>query len=123
MRCPCRKKSETTNYTDCCKPYHSGLRPAATAEALMRSRYSAFAVGDAAYVLASWHPSTRPKQIDLAGEEWVQLRVLAAREHGNEATVEFIAKARRGGRIDTLHETSRFVREAGRWLYIDGIQA
>ncbi len=121
MRCPCRKKSETTGYAACCESYHAGLRLAPTAEALMRSRYSAFAIGNAAYLLATWHASTRPADLELLpGEEWVQLRVLAVREAGNEASVEFVARSRRGGSTLALHETSRFVREDGRWFYIDG---
>jgi len=121
MRCPCRKKSETTPYADCCEPYHQARQPAPSAEKLMRSRYAAFALGQADYLLRTWHPSTRPPKIELTpGEEWVQLRVLSTKERGDEATVEFIARSRRGGRVDALHETSRFVREDGQWLYVDG---
>ncbi len=121
MRCPCRKKSETTLYADCCEPYHLGRHSAPTAEKLMRSRYAAFALGKADYLLRTWHAATRPQSVQLTpGEEWVQLRVLAAKEDGDRAKVEFIAKSRRGGRTDTLHETSRFVREDGRWFYVDG---
>ena len=121
MRCPCRKKSETIAYADCCEPYHKGLNPAPTAAALMRSRYAAFALGKAAYVHATWHPSTRPVSADLPpGQEWVQLRVLGSQTDGDRATVEFIARWRNGGRNETLHEVSRFVREAGHWLYLDG---
>ena len=87
----------------------------------MRSRYAAFALKNAAYLLATWHPDTRPKSLDLShGDEWVQLRVLAAMTDGEKATVEFIARSRSGGRIESLHEVSRFVREDGRWLYLDG---
>jgi len=87
----------------------------------MRSRYAAFALGQADYLLRTWHPSTRPPKMELTpGEEWVQLRVLSASEDGDRATVAFIAKSRRGGRIETLRETSRFVREDGRWSYVDG---
>jgi len=122
MRCPCRKKSETTSYAECCEPYHAGLRPAPTAEALMRSRYSAFALKNRSYLLATWHPSTRPAHLDLDdGDEWVQLRVLATETDGEKATVEFIARPRQGGRVSSLHEVSRFVREGGRWLYVDGV--
>jgi len=122
MRCPCRKKSETTPYAACCQPYHAGLRPAPSAEALMRSRYAAFALKDAAYLLATWHPTTQPASLDLhPDEDWVQLRLLAAREDGETATVEFIARSRNGGRNERLHETSRFIRKDGRWLYVDGV--
>ena len=89
----------------------------------MRSRYAAYALGKTGYVIATWHPSTRPVTLDLprGGQDWVQLRVLAAETDGDRATVEFIAKARApGGRTDAIHELSRFVREGDRWLYVDG---
>ncbi len=122
MRCPCRKKSETVDYADCCEPYHAGLRPAPTAEALMRSRYTAFALGNEGYLLATWHPTTRPVRLALdRGDAWVQLRVLAAATDGDNATVEFIARSKNGGSVASLHEISRFVREQGRWLYVDGV--
>lgn len=120
MRCPCRKKSETVTYEACCAPYHAGVRPAPTAEALMRSRYSAFALRKPAYLLSSWHPTTRPADLALDGDEWVQLRVLKAETDDEKATVEFIARSRSGGRVNGLHEISRFVRENGRWFYLDG---
>lgn len=121
MRCPCRKKSETRVYADCCQPYHAGMRAAPTAEALMRSRYSAFALENAAYLIATWHPSTRPAKIDFTpGLEWLLLRVLATQTDGDWATVEFIARSRANGQAGVLHEVSRFVREGGRWLYVDG---
>lgn len=124
MRCPCRKKSETTDYTNCCAPYHAGSKVAPTAEALMRSRYSAYVVKNASYVLSSWHPSTRPTDIPfIAGQEWLQLRIVATATEpgGDRATVEFVARSRIGGKTHVLHETSRFVRENGRWLYVDGV--
>ena len=122
MRCPCRKKSETRPYTDCCGPYHLGTAAAPTAEALMRSRYSAFAIRNAAYLAATWHASTRPAAIDFEPEQdWLILRVLATSTVGDEATVEFIARSRVSGRDHALYEVSRFVREGGRWLYVDGL--
>lgn len=121
MRCYCRKKSEARVYADCCGPYHAGMRAAPTAEALMRSRYSAFACANAEYLGATWHASTRPSQIDLdPNVEWLLLRVFSAQTNGARATVEFIAKSRIAGRSRVLHEISRFVREGGRWLYLDG---
>ncbi len=122
MRCPCRRVGEEIAYAQCCQPYHAGLRPAPTAEALMRSRYAAYALRDAAYLGATWHPSTRPRVIDFpADQEWQQLRILAAQEAGDRATVTFVARSRIGGRRHELHETSRFVRDLGRWLYVDGL--
>jgi SEC-C motif domain protein len=121
MRCPCRKKSETATYADCCEPYHAARRVPATAEALMRSRYTAFVLEKAAYLRATWHASTRPARIDFTpGQEWVALRVVAARTVGNTATVEFVARSRIGGEAHVLHEVSRFAQDDGRWFYIDG---
>jgi SEC-C motif-containing protein len=119
-RCPCRKKSETTTYAACCQPYHLGIRVPTRAEALMRSRYAAFALRDADYLLATWHPSTRPARIDFTpDQEWLSLKVEAKTADGDRATVTFTARSRIGGSSHVLHETSRFVREGGRWLYVD----
>ncbi len=89
----------------------------------MRSRYTAFVLGFEDYLLASWHPRTRRHELDLAGSprRWLGLKVLR-HEAGtpDSAIVEFIARYKAGGRVNELHETSRFVREGGRWLYVDG---
>ena len=95
----------------------------ANAEALMRSRYDAYAAGDREWLLATWHPSTRPATLDLEpAVQWLGLEVKRHRvidvEH---AEVEFVARYRQGGqRAVRLHEVSRFVREDGRWYYVDG---
>ena len=121
MRCPCRKKSETHAYADCCGPCHAGTALAPTAEALMRSRYAAFALGDVSHLLATWHPSTRPAELRLdPDQQWLLLKVLAAHTDGDTATVEFSARSLVGQRAHVLHEVSRFVREDGRWFYVDG---
>ena len=90
----------------------------------MRSRYSAFVLGDAAYLLASWHPDTRPAELDLdapPATRWLGLKVVAhAPADEAHATVEFVARYKVGGRAHRLHETSRFERIDGRWLYCDG---
>lgn len=90
----------------------------------MRSRYSAFVKGDIDYLLATWHPSTRPARESLlpdAGTRWLGLEVKHAKEDGETATVEFVARFKVGGAPAVrLHELSRFVREGGRWLYVDG---
>lgn len=89
----------------------------------MRSRYSAFALGRVDYLLASWHPSTRPATLALdPAVRWLGLEVRAQRSTGIEAaTVEFVARSRLGGgRAERLHEVSRFLREEGRWYYLDG---
>ena len=85
----------------------------------MRSRYAAFVVGDVDYLRASWHPSTRPARLDLdPSVRWLGLDVLSARGgmFDTDGVVEFRARHDRG----VLHERSRFVREGGRWLYLDG---
>jgi SEC-C motif-containing protein len=89
----------------------------------MRSRYCAYVLGLRDYLLETWHPSTRPATLDAdpGGTKWLGLEVRAHRRLSDDrATVEFVARSRVGGRGLRLHETSRFVREAGRWLYVDG---
>ena len=87
----------------------------------MRSRYSAYVLLDAAYLLASWHPSTRPTAVHFeAGLKWLGLELRRHETDGEHATVEFVARSKLGGRAHRLHEFSRFVREAGRWYYVDG---
>jgi len=121
MRCPCRKIGDDRPYVDCCAPYHDGAL-AQSADALMRSRYSAFALERADYLLATWHPSTRPASIEFnPGRQWMLLRVLETHQTGDTATVAFIARSRVGGSTQKLQETSHFVRESGRWLYIEGL--
>jgi SEC-C motif-containing protein len=109
---------------ECCGPRLAGDAAAPTAEALMRSRYTAFVVGDAAYLRASWHRSTRPPRLDLdEGVVWRGLQVLTTRSGGpfdDTGVVEFAARYRDGDVRGVLHETSRFVREGGRWFYVDG---
>lgn len=122
MRCPCRKASESTSYEACCGRYHNGGAVPATAEALMRSRYSAFALKNEIYLLGTWHERTRPVKLEFEqAREWYMLKVVSAREDGDTATVEFIARSRMFGRTHPLHEVSRFVRENGRWFYVDGV--
>ncbi|MEC5388183.1 YchJ family metal-binding protein [Uliginosibacterium sp. H3] len=116
--CPCGKGI----YATCCQPLHAGAA-AGTAESLMRSRYSAFVLQLADYLQASWHASTRPAELSFDGDEptkWIALDVRAQAEQGDSATVEFIARYKVSGRAQRLHEISRFVREQGRWYYVDG---
>jgi len=107
-------------YADCCAPAHRGTPPA-TAEALMRSRYSAFALGDADYLRRSWHPDTRPAVVTADPRtRWVGLEVLAATGGGlfdTEGVVEFRARYRESGGPGEMHERSRFVRHDGVWVY------
>lgn len=91
----------------------------------MRSRYSAFATGDVAYLLRTWHVSTRPRRLDLdADTTWTRLEIVAVSEGSlfhREGTVTFAAHHVRGGRVGVQRETSRFVREAEQWFYVDGV--
>ena len=93
----------------------------------MRSRYSAFAVGDPGYLLATWHPRTRPPTLRLDQRvRWTGLDVLgttAGRLLDVEGTVEFRAHHRTAGRSGTQHETSRFVREHRLWRYLEAVSA
>ena len=89
----------------------------------MRSRYSAYVLNLADYLLATWHASTRPTREELAQDpasKWLGLDVKKHTPNGNNATVEFVARYKVGGRAHRLHEVSRFVREDGKWFYVDG---
>ena len=120
--CPC---GSGLNYAACCARWHVGdlYLQAPNAEALMRSRYSAFVMELGNYLLQTWHPDTRPAQplqFDT-GVRWLGLDVREQRGTGeHSAVVEFVARSKLGGRASRLHETSRFVREGGRWFYLDG---
>ena len=110
--CPCGLGRDDD---DCCGRYLAGT-PAPTAEALMRSRFTAFTRQDEAYLLATWHPSTRPPAIDR-WQTWVRLEVLTTAQGGlldQEGLVEFVATHETG----SLEELSRFARHDGRWTYV-----
>ncbi len=121
-RCPC---GTGLPHAECCGRLLASDAPAATAEQLMRSRYSAFALGDPAYLLATWHPDTRPAVLDLDPDvRWTGLDVLGVTGGGpltTEGTVEFRAHHLRHGVSGVQHERSRFSRVAGRWAYRDGV--
>ncbi len=97
---------------------------APTAQALMRSRYSAYVLGLADYLHETWHETTRPPQAIAIDPQlrWLGLDVRgAAQQDATHATVEFVARSKHGGRAQRLHEISRFVRlDDGRWVYVDG---
>ena len=136
--CPCGGAS----YAICCAPFIDGAAIPASAEQLMRSRYTAYTLGNEAYLRATWHPSTCPPEAILdEGEKtkWLGLEIKSAlrlrkrneRHERNEAesgagqdSVEFVARYKLGGRAHRLHEVSRFVREddgkGPRWFYLDG---
>ena len=125
--CPCGRvdaRRRPLPFAGCCGRYLAEFdrTPAPDAEALMRSRYSAFVLEDAGYLLATWHPSTRPPELGFEpGLKWLGLDV---RDHrvldATHAEVEFVARSRLAGRAQRLHERSRFVCEDGRWFYLDG---
>ena len=119
--CPCDSGQA---YVDCCGAWHLGLLQglhAPTPEALMRSRYSAYVLGLIDYLLATWHPATAPGELELPPLKWLGLEVLLAQSTAQAGVVEFVARCRENGRAQRMHETSRFVREQGRWYYVDGI--
>jgi SEC-C motif-containing protein len=120
--CPCGGPGR---YAECCGRYHAGALhlQAPDAASLMRSRYSAFVLDRLDYLLATWHPSTR--LVSLAPNEpglrWLGLEVRRQKSlDADHAEVEFVARSKLGGRAQRLHETSRFVRQDGRWFYVDG---
>lgn len=121
MTCPCGRPAA---YASCCGPLIEGRASAETPEALMRSRYTAYATGAVDYLLATHHPSTRPDRESVArsaaSAEFVRLVV---REASGDR-VAFEAHYREGGATHVLRERSRFVRDAeGRWSYVDGVVA
>ena len=123
-RCPCRKKSEDITYAVCCAPFHAGASVAPTAESLMSSRYSAFALQLAPYLLQTWHPSTRPQTLALTPHEhFISLKILGSSTDRETATVAFVARSLVGGRSQIVSETSRFFRVDGHWLYVDGLMS
>ncbi|MGP7959303.1 YchJ family protein [Sanguibacter sp. A247] len=119
--CPCGSGSTLET---CCLPLLHREREAATPADLMRSRYTAYVLGDADHVWRTWHPRTRPETIDLAdGPAWTGLTVQVADGGGpgeDEGTVEFIATWGGPDGPGRLHELSRFLRRGGRWYYLDG---
>lgn len=115
--CPCGGAS----YANCCGRFIDGGNIPQTAEQLMRSRYSAYVLCKEAYLKATWHASTRPaEELAQEGTKWLGLEVRKHVPAGDEATVEFVARYKIGGRAHRLHEVSRFVREDGNWFYVDG---
>lgn len=120
--CPCLSGEA---YAECCGRFHDGRAEAATAEQLMRSRYSAFALLNADYLRKTWYPKTAPAELELDPEmEWRRLDILSTVRGGpldSEGTVEFKAHFKHDGERGVLHETSRFVRANRRWYYVDGV--
>ena len=128
LPCPCQLAGSSIRYVQCCGVLHqrftdSGELSAPDASTLMRSRYSAYVLDQLAYLLATWHASTRPAKLEPnePGLKWLDLDVKAHQiQDPDHATVEFVARSKLGGRAHRLHEISRFVRENGAWYYVDG---
>ncbi len=125
LACPCGRsdaRRQVMAFEACCGRFIDHDTPAPDAESLMRSRYSAFVLGRVEYLLTSWHASTRPPELTLEpGVKWLGLDVKHHRLiDDTHAEVEFVARSRMGGRGQRLHEASRFVREGGRWFYVNG---
>jgi SEC-C motif domain protein len=119
--CPC---GSGLHLNACCGRYHAGALhlQAPDAQTLMRSRYSAYVLDQLDYLLATWHPSTRPASLapNEPGLRWLGLEVRShQRQDASHATVEFVARSKLGGRAHRLHEVSCFVCEYGRWYYVD----
>ena len=118
--CPC---GSGDRFDGCYRPLLRG-GPAPTAELLMRSRYTAFVVGDTRHLVATWHPRTRPDDLTLdPAQRWIGLEIIDAVGGGQgdeDGVVEFRARWRHGRHQGELHERSWFVRRGGRWVYLDG---
>lgn len=119
--CPCGKPLP---FEHCCGRFLAAAKTVPDAEHLMRSRYSAYCRKDTAWLLATWHPATRPSGLDLDEEpapQWLGLTIQCHTPHdANHATVEFIARYKLNGRAHRLHEISRFERIDGLWFYREG---
>ena len=125
--CPCNSQ---LSYQTCCGRWHQQFTTeqtlgAPSAEALMRSRYSAFVFDQRPYLLATWHASTRPDSLEPndAGLRWLGLEIKAHRlQDADHAVVEFVARSKLAGRAQRMREVSRFVRVGAAWFYLDGEQ-
>jgi SEC-C motif-containing protein len=120
--CPC---GSAQALADCCGPFLSGAGRPATAAALMRSRYTAYCRRDAAYLLKTWHPDTRPATLDFSQDTtiWAGLNIVRQLGGGPEDSlgeVAFSAAYRQDGAARRMRENSRFAKVAGEWLYLDG---
>lgn len=120
--CPC---GSGIDYLQCCGTYLNGDTHAPTAEALMRSRYTAYVLANEAYLLTTWHRSTRPASLSLnesQPDQWLGLKILRSEggPDNQQGSVEFIARYKVNGKAGRLHELSEFVREAGQWFYVKG---
>lgn len=123
MLCPCESGEP---YEQCCGPFLAGVKLPSTAKSLMRSRYAAYVLDNTAYILSSWHPSTRPDSIPDYGPskaKWTSLQIVecvAGDVSDVDGRVTFVARYKINGKAGRIHENSRFVKEQNRWFYVDG---
>ncbi len=124
-KCPCCSAAQ---YSLCCQPFLNGQDYPASAEQLMRSRYTAYVQNNAAYLASTWHSSKRVADLEtllsesFSATEWLGLNVTCCNHgsHENEAFVTFFARYLEKGRAGAIYECSRFLREDQRWYYVDG---
>ncbi len=121
-KCPC---GSSLTYGQCCAPCHTGEKLPPTAEALMRSRFTAYYLQNSAYLLATWDATTRPASISFANDptRWTRLEIVGiqkGRATDSKGTVSFNAYFEQEGEKGVMGETSRFRKLAGRWFYLDG---
>jgi SEC-C motif-containing protein len=120
--CPCGSGKALAM---CCGAFIRDQQPVPTAEQLMRSRYTAFVLGEAEYLKQTWHEQTRPSSLQMDDVRWLGLKIRSVQQGGigdEQGKVEFIARYKLNGRGYRLHEISRFVRQGGQWFYLDGEQ-
>ena len=125
--CPCgalNGKGKPLEFRLCCGPVLADPHAAVDAHALMRSRYTAYVIGDEPHLLATWHPTTRPAACAPDPDtRWLGLHIKSHHTgEGTQATVHFVERYREGGRGHRLEEVSQFVREGGQWFYVSGSQ-
>ena len=113
-------------YEHCCHQYHCGKKAAATAEVLMRSRFTAYAMHNEVYLLETWDPGRRPPSIDFSKDhaDWQRLQIILSKKGGvadSKGVVEFKAYYQLDGEQHIMHEISRFRKKNGCWLYLDGV--
>ena len=121
--CPC---GNSQTYAKCCGNYINGDQIPDTAEKLMRSRYCAYTLQDDKYLLDTWHPSTRPAEKPSDGDDttWTKLEIIRTEnglKNDTDGIVEFLAQCDVKGNTSHIHETSKFIREDGRWYYVDAM--
>lgn len=120
--CPCGGSPAGASFEQCCEPALSNQHWPETAEALMRSRYTAFALGNHDHLFRTWHPATRPTEVSAdPSAEWLGLTIHeteAGQASDESGVVEFTARYIAAGRGDSQHEVSLFRKRAGRWMYV-----